>query len=101
MDNTTIHPKSENLTHLIDIHLWRGAPRNTDENREIQILVNHGYVVGFSPNRLQPAWSAYRVAHADDDVKYDRPINYYNDLRLEKKFRIGKKTFGKNWRDTT
>ncbi|WP_271767847.1 DNA/RNA non-specific endonuclease [Aquimarina algiphila] len=95
MDNTKIHPKSENFAHLIDIHLWRGAPQNLDENREIQILVNQGHVVGFCPDRLQPAWSAYRVAYATDDVKYDRPINYYNDLRLDKQFRIGKNTFGK------
>lgn len=95
MDNTVIHPKSENQAHLIDIHLWRGAPQNLDEDRQIQILVNQGYVVGFSPDRLQPVWSAYRVAYADDDVKYDRDINYYNDLRLNEAYRIGKKTFGK------
>ncbi|MCG8576984.1 MAG: DNA/RNA non-specific endonuclease [Flavobacteriales bacterium] len=95
MDNTTIHPKSGNRAHLVDLHLWRGAPQNLDDSREIQILVNQGYVVGFCPDRLQPAWSAYRVAHAESDVKYDRPINYYNDLRLDEEYRIGKKTFGK------
>ena len=65
MDNSKIHPKSENQVHLVDIHLWRGAPQNLDPEREIEILVNQGYVVGFSPSRLQPAWSAYRVAYAD------------------------------------
>lgn len=95
MDNSKIHPKSENQIHLVDIHLWRGSPQNLDPEREIEILVNQGYVVGFSPSRLQPVWSAYRVAFADQDVKYDRPINYYNDLRLDEEFRIGKGTFGK------
>lgn len=95
MDNTIIHPKCENQIHLIDLHMWRGAPKNLDETRQVQILVNQGYVAGFCPDRLQPLWSAYRVAYAQDDVKYDRPINYYNDLRLDEENRIGKNTFGK------
>ncbi len=95
MDHTTIHPLCASQAHHIDLHLWRGAPQNLDETRPIQILVNHGYVVGFCPDRLQPAWSAYRVAHADDDVDFDRPLTYYDDMRLDDEYRIGRKTFGK------
>lgn len=95
MDNTTIHSASSDLSHLIDLHLWRGAPENRDEQRTIEILVNHGYVLGFCADRLQPAWSAYRVAYADQDVDYDRPIFYYDDMRLPGEHRIGRKTFGK------
>lgn len=95
MDNTTVHPSSAHQIQHIDLHLWRGAPENLDLDRPIQILVNHGYVVGFCPDRLQPAWSAYRVAHADDDVDYDRPHVYYEDMRLDSEHRIGPETFGK------
>ncbi|WP_020680035.1 DNA/RNA non-specific endonuclease [Marinobacterium rhizophilum] len=95
MDRTTIHPLCASQAHHIDLHLWRGAPQNLDETRPVQILVNQGYVVGFCPERLQPAWSAYRVAHADDDVDYDRPLMYYDDLRLDDEHRIGRRTFGK------
>ncbi len=95
MDHTTIHPLCADQAHRVDLHLWRGAPQNLDATRPIQILVNQGYVVGFCPERLQPAWSAYRVAHADDDVDYDRPLVYYDDLRLDEDHRIGRKTFGK------
>lgn len=95
MDNTSIHPSCANQAHHIDLHLWRGAPQNLDDDRPIQILVNHGYVVGFCPDRLQPAWSAYRVAFADKDVDYDRPLMYYDDLRLDEAHRIGRRTFGK------
>ncbi len=95
MDHTTIHPLCASQAHHIDLHLWRGAPQNLDETRPIQILVNQGYVVGFCPDRLQPAWSAYRVAHADDDVDYDRPLSYYDDMRLDDEYRIGRRTFGK------
>ena len=55
MDYTTIHPASVNKAHRVDLHLWRGAPQNLDESRPIQILVNEGGVVGFCPDRLQPA----------------------------------------------
>lgn len=88
MDYTSIHPMCLNQAHHIDLHLWRGAPQNLDETHPIQILVNQGYVVGFCPDRLQPAWSAYRVAHAEDDVDYDRPLMYYDDLRLDEELRI-------------
>jgi len=95
MDHTTIFPLCASQAHLVDLHLWRGAPQNLDETRPIQVLVNQGYVVGFCPERLQPAWSAYRVAHADDDVDYDRPLMYYDDLRLDDELRIGRRTFGR------
>jgi DNA/RNA endonuclease G (NUC1) len=94
MDHTTIHPLCASQAHRIDLHLWRGAPQNLDKTRPIQILVNQGYVVGFCPDRLQPAWSAYRVAHADEDVDYDRPLSYYDDMRLDNEYRIGRRTFG-------
>jgi len=95
MDNTTIHPSCADQAHHIDLHLWRGPPQNRDETRPIQILVNQGYVVGFCPERLQPAWSAYRVAYAEDDVDYDRPLHYYDDMRLDEAHRIGQRTFGR------
>ncbi len=95
MDNTTIHPSCSNSEHLIDLLMWRGAPENLDEDRPVNVLVNHGYVVGFCPDRLQPLWSAYRVAHADADVDFERPLLYYDDMRLDAEHRIGRKTFGK------
>jgi len=95
MDHTTIHPLCASQAHHIDLHLWRGAPQNLDETRPIQILVNQGYVVGFCPDRMQPVWSAYRVADSDRDVDYKRPLSYHDDMRLPKEHRIGKGTFGK------
>ena len=95
MDHTTIHPLCASQAHLIDLHLWRSAPQNLDESRPVQILVNHGYVVGFCPERMQPVWSAYRVADSDRDVDYKRPLSYHDDMRLSQEHRIGKGTFGK------
>lgn len=94
-DFTTIHPLSASMAHHLDIHLWRGAPLNQRADRPVQILVNHGYVVGFSPTTLQPAWSAYSVARASAAADYKRPLHYYSDVRLDPTLRLSNKTFGK------
>lgn len=94
-DFTTIHPLSAAMAHHLDIHLWRGAPQNLNPDRPVQILVNQGYVVGFSPATLQPAWSAYSVAHADAAVDFKRPLHYYSDVRLDAALRLSNRTFGK------
>lgn len=95
MDNTIIHPKCRNLAHLIDLFMFKGIPTNNDPDHEVQILINHGYIAGYCPDRLQPLWSAYRVAGADKDVDYDRPHLYYADERLDPDVRVAAKTFGK------
>lgn len=95
LDSTTIHQASQRMAHLIGRLLWRGAPLNHDATRPIQILVNHGYVVGFCPDRLQPAWSAYRVQQASDDVGFGRPLLYYDDPRLPEEHRIGPADLGR------
>ncbi len=95
VDFTTLHPLSASMAHHLDIHLWRGAPQNLDPDRPVQILVNQGYVVGFSPTTLQPAWSAYTVAHADAAVDFLRPLHYYSDVRIDTAQRLSNRTFGK------
>lgn len=96
MDNTTVHPLSRDMEHLMDLFLFKGRPQNRDPDREVSVLINHGYVVGFSPDRLQPLWAAYRVAGSERSVDYDRPHLYYEDLRLDPDWRIGTDTFGKH-----
>ena len=94
-DNTIIHPTSQDRAHLIDLFVFKGKPINNDQNRQVQVLVNSGYVVGFCPARFQPLWAAYRVAGFDRDVDYDRPHLYYDDDRLDPDHRISPNTFGK------
>lgn len=53
MGYTTLHPTSVNQVHHVDLHIWRVAPQNLGASRPIEILVNQGYIVGFSPERLQ------------------------------------------------
>jgi DNA/RNA endonuclease G (NUC1) len=96
MDNTTLHPRSRDLRHIADLFLFKGGPENRDPTRAVVVLINHGYVVGFSPDRLQPLWAAYRVAGSDRDVDFDRPHLYYEDMRLDPNWQIGAETFGKH-----
>lgn len=95
MDHSTIHPASQPLAHLIDLFVFRGAPKNLDEDHPVEILVNHGYCVGYAPSRFQPLWAAYRVSGAEHWVDYKRPHLYYADKRLDDDFRLPAKTFGK------
>ncbi len=95
MDNTTVHPLSRDLAYVIELFLFKGRPKNRDPDRKVVVLINHGYAVGFSPDRLQPLWAAYRVAGSDRDVDFDRPHLYYEDTRLDREWRIGTETFGR------
>lgn len=94
-DHSKIHPDSKHLSHLIDLLLFQGAPVNNDPDHPVTILVNHGYICGYCPSRLQPLWSAYRVAGTDRDVDFDRPHLYYADERIEGTARLNNRTFGK------
>lgn len=94
-DNTKIAEPSLPLSHLIDFFCFRGQPENLDEDHEVTLLVNHGYLLGFSSFRKQPLWAAYRVAEAREDVDYERPHLFYDDKRLASEDRIGSESFGK------
>lgn len=94
MSHTIVHPSSDHTKHLIDLFCWQGPPVNNNADHPVEILVNTGFVVGFCPSRFQPAWAAYRVAHADQDVDFDRPHLYYADTRVDDAVRLGGTTFG-------
>lgn len=96
MDNTTVHPLSKDLEYILDLLLFKGRPENRDIDREVVVLINHGFTVGFSPARLQPLWAAYRVAGSDRDLGFDRPHLYYEDARLDPEWQIGSETFGRH-----
>ncbi len=93
-DNSHIAEASKSLSHLVDLFCFRGRPENEDPDHEVVVLVNHGYLIGFSPYRKQPLWAAYRVAEARRDVDYERPHLFYEDNRLDEEDRIGTWGFG-------
>ncbi len=94
MDNTDFLRASEPLRHIVSLLCFRGRPINHDVDRRVHMIVNHGYVVGFSPDRLQPLWAAYRVSASVRDVDYERPHLFYDDPRIPEDWQIGTRGFG-------
>ncbi len=92
-DNTEIAEASRHLEYLTPVFSYKGRPLNNDTNRKVTILLNHGYMVGYSVDRKQPLWAAYRVSNARRSVDYERPPFFYDDLRLPESSLVGTGTF--------
>jgi endonuclease G len=92
-DNTEIAEASRSLEYLAPIFAYKGRPLNNDTNRPVTVLINHGYMVGYSADRKQPLWAAYRVSYARRSVDYERPVFFHSDLRLPENARVSPETF--------
>lgn len=86
------HPGSEipNI-YLTELYTFHGLPRNTEQDREIKILVNHGYAVGYSEELKVPLYVVYRYGNLKnsseelDERAFERPPKFQVDLRTEAK----------------
>jgi endonuclease G, mitochondrial len=94
-DNSSTLPVSAPIAHFLEFFCLFGPPANAQTNPPVSIIVNHGYAVGFSPDRGQPLWAAYQVAAAVRDVDFQRPEFFYDDPRLPEAWRIGTPGFGR------
>lgn len=74
----------KDLEHQVELFAFRGRPLNQDPDRPVKLLINHGYVVGFSPDRMQPIWAAYVVSSPKQDkyTHYERWPFFAHDYRL-------------------
>ncbi|RYH94950.1 MAG: DNA/RNA endonuclease, partial [Acetobacteraceae bacterium] len=88
-DNSSLLPVSAPIAHFLEFFCLHGTPANAQTNPPVQIIVNHGYALGFCPDRGQPLWAAYQVAAAVRDVDFERPEFFYDDPRLPEAWRIG------------
>lgn len=83
-DNTRVAPQSMDMEHMIDLFMVGGRPLNLDDERRVTVLINHGYVVGYSEDRRNPLWSAYRASEVkgdDDPIRFERARFFYADNR--------------------
>lgn len=83
-DNSEVAAQSVNMEHMIDLFTVGGRPLNQDSTRKVMILVNHGYVVGYSEDRRNPLWSAYRASEIKgtaEPVRYERAKFFFADSR--------------------
>lgn len=94
-DNSSLLSTSLPIAHFLEFFCLHGAPANAPANPPVSIIVNHGYALGYSPDRGQSLWAAYQVAAAVRDVDFERPEFFYDDPRLPEGWRIGTKGFGK------
>ncbi len=62
---------------------YAGIPRSLDLDQEITVLLNRGFVVGYSDERKDPLWVCYRLFRADD-VPSPRP-DFDTDERTKAK----------------
>ncbi|MBA3909728.1 MAG: hypothetical protein C0524_07530 [Rhodobacter sp.] len=88
-DNSSLLTVSAPIAHFLEFFCLFGPPTNSPANPPLSIIVNHGYALGFSPDRGQPLWAAYQVAAATRDLDFQRPEFFYDDLRLPGAWRIG------------
>jgi endonuclease G, mitochondrial len=88
-DNSSLLPVSASIAHFLEFFCLHGAPANSQTNPPVQVIVNHGYALGFCPDRGQPLWAAYQVAAAVRDLDFQRPEFFYDDPRLPEAWRIG------------
>jgi len=58
-------------------HIYGGAP----QSQPVRLLVNEGYVVGYSDELGNPLWAAYRVVDAEPREALPRPDNFAVDPR--------------------
>lgn len=94
-DNSSLLPTSAPIAHFLEFFCLHGAPANAPTNPPVSIVVNHGYALGYSPDRGQPLWAAYQVAAAVRDLDFERPEFFYDDPRLPEGWRIGTKGYGR------
>ncbi|NLE55127.1 MAG: DNA/RNA non-specific endonuclease [Lentisphaerae bacterium] len=63
-------------------HLFGGIPVDTASDRDLSVLHNLGYSVGYDDARKNPAWVAYRLfAVASDTTVGERPGQFNVDFR--------------------
>lgn len=97
-DNSEIVAESVSSRHLINLFTVGGRPLNIDPNMRVNILINHGYVVGYSEDRRNPLWSAYMVSKVsgnNEPFRFERTQFFFADTRSASA--VDGRTFGNKY----
>ncbi len=62
---------------------FAGLPRSLACDNEITVLLNRGFIVGYSDGRRNPLWVCYRVFHVEEPVLDKRPSHFSVDFRTQ------------------
>lgn len=77
--------------YLVELFTFHGLPKNTIPGRNIKILVNHGYAVGYSEELKAPLYAVYRFGNLQEAAEgvtersFERPPKFQVDLRTDAK----------------
>ena len=61
--------------------VYAGLPKNLIKGERSLLLRNIGYCVGFSEERRNPIWAAYKIVRKEDTSPYKRPSRFKKDKR--------------------
>jgi endonuclease G len=84
-DNTEFVWHSRDDEHLVDLFTVGGRPVNRDPTRRVKVLINTGYAVGYSEERRNPLWAAYRasgVSGKGAPTRFERSDFFSRDIRV-------------------
>ncbi|PZV76016.1 endonuclease G [Algoriphagus aquaeductus] len=96
-DHSKVSEFSKSLEHLLPLFTIHGTPKYQNREDTLIVLINHGYILGFSPRFNQPLWAAYQVSKSKKEVDYERYPFFVDDMRLNLQNRIGTQTFGNGY----
>lgn len=68
------------------MYCYAGLPTSTND---LTMLLNRGYVIGYSESKGVPLWACYRVSPSNSEAP-DRPSNFRSDLRVQKPISSGR-----------
>ncbi len=82
---TTFKYSEPGQGHQAQLFVTAGLPQNLDRDRTITVLVNHGYIVGYSESFKNPIWVAYRLGKTDNPLDSARAQQFLVDHRTTSK----------------
>ncbi len=90
-DNVNAWRPSQDIPniHLVELYTFHGLPKNTKPDREIKVLVNHGYAVGYCEKLKVPLYAVYRYGNLQEKAErlqersFERPPKFQIDLRTD------------------
>ena len=92
-ENTTIAEACQDDEYLLQLFCLGQVPHN--KNAEpVKVLINHGFVVGYSEERRNPLWTVFKASgiSSGSSFRFERSQFFSRDVRTEAK--VHGQTFG-------
>lgn len=77
--------------HMVELFTYNGLPHDTEE-RNLKILVNHAYAIGYSEEHKIPLYAVYRLGNTDGSAEQYDDRSFERHFERPKKFQIDLRT---------